>query len=430
MQNRVIGQHQRKRKSLFLSIFSLLFLCGPCNTVNNYFAPPVTPDAVAQIMLTAPKTVVLHRSADGESQEVLGEQARTVHQGDGITVRPRGEGLLQFSDDLWVRIFQTTNLEYQTEVDPSATPAHRLRLKGGVIVGESLAEQRAAQRLIIETDWAIIRNSGTRFWVYYDPATAINWVVVREGSVELQAINSGQSVTIEAGYQSWLLAGADPVEPVPASRSELERLGLTFPSMGDLSLGAITEAEWLSQPMVVQLIDTPTTPSLSVPPTDTPPQSALESSTDTPTPPVVEPATAIPIVSPEPTVAADTTGPIFLSELMYDPIVLYDSSCAPTSYIPEFRIFLDDPAGISSIEFLYLYVNAGQPLSPRFTGHMKATGLPQEFVLQLDIGEETRQYLHGEAGQIQYTIIATDNAGNITPLQDGKPIEIPIPMPC
>jgi hypothetical protein len=217
--------------------------------------------------------------------------------------------------------------------------------------------------------------------------------------------------------------------------------------MDELSLGAITETEWLSSLSGAPLVDAPTlqpvlptdtpfplvidTPTLQpVPPTDTPLVQVLDPPTDTPPEPLFAPATETPLAPPEPAVAADTTGPSFLSELLYDPIVLHDLSCAPTSYLPEFRIFVDDPSGISSVEFWYSYASGSQQRSEQFVEYMTATGAPQEFVLQLDIGEEARLYLGGQAGQLQYTLIATDNAGYSTPLQDGKPVEIPIPAPC
>lgn len=424
---------KQQKGKFFWGIFALLFFCAPCNALTEqkpWFRPRVTaPPAQEQAILTAPKTPVLHRTGSLEA-EVPHDQTAEVHKGDLVAARTGGEGLLQFPDAVWVRIFQNTSLHYKTEIDPNAAPVRRLFLQKGAITGESLAEQRAAQRLRleIETDWVVIREIGTRFWVYYDPVTGINWVVVREGAVELIAINSGQGVTIPAGYQSWVIAGDDPAEPVPASRQELAQLGLAFPSMDELSLGAITEAEWLLSPSGAPLVDTPTLQPVL--PTDTPLLPVIDPPTDTPPPPLFAPAAVTPLASPEPTVTADTMGPSFLSELIYDSIVLYDDSCAPTSYLPEFRIFVDDPSGISSVEFLYYYMSANQPLSAQLAGYMKATGAPQEFVLQLDIGEETRQYLRGEAGQLQYTLIATDNVGNIRSLQDGKPIEIPMPAPC
>jgi hypothetical protein len=421
---------QQRKGKFFWGIFALLFLCGPCNALREQVTPQeAAPTAQEQVILTASKTTVLHRVGSSEA-EVLLDQAAEVHKGDLVAARAGGEGLLQFPDAVWVRIFQYTKLQYKTEIDPNAEPVRRLFLEKGAITGESLAEQRAARRLNleIETDWALIREIGTHFWVYYEPETDINWVVVREGVVELTAINNGQSVTIPAGYQSWLLADGVPAEPVPALRSEITRFGFAFPPMDELSLGAITEVEWLSSQSSAPLVDTPTLQPVL--PTDTPVLQVIDPPTDTPPEPLFAPATETPLAPPEPIVAADTTGPSFLSELIYDPIVLDDHSCAPTSYLHEFRIFVDDPSGISSVEFWYFYSSANQTLSEQLVGYMKATVAPQEFVLQLDIGEEARLYLGGQAGQLQYTLIATDNAGNSTPLPDGKPIEIPIPRPC
>lgn len=410
---------QQKGKFFFWGVFALLFLCGPCNTLTEWMTPKATPTAQEQVILTAPKTTVLHRVGSSEA-EVLHDQTAEVHKGDRVTARSAGEGLLQFPDAVWVRIFQNTNLQYKTEIDPNAEPVRRLFLEKGAITGESLAEARASQRLVIETDWVVIRENGTRFWVYYDPVSGINWVVVLEGAVELTAINSGQRVTIPAGYQSWAIRGNAPAEPVPASRRELAQLGLTFPRMDELSLGAITEAEWLPQSIAPQIINTPTdTPALPAPPqpTDTPTETPIETPTETPT------------ITPEAPVIADAEAPI-IGELTHDPDLIVYSSCIADQPKVTFFVTVNDATGITSVEFQYRYWQSGQPVSSWASGSM--AGQPPTFSIVLDFVAEANKLFQGSNGRLEYQIIATDSVPgkpNSSATGEGNFVEI-LNSPC
>jgi hypothetical protein len=172
-----------------------------------------------------------------------------VEVGDAVTVDSDGQARLRFSDFLVVDVYRDTELssiEYTTSLDPDAPPVFKMRLEGGsmfsTVDAQVIAGRRVRPEQRIDTEWAVIKALGTRYWVHYDPDREITWVVVKEGVVSVTG--AGVEVLVQAGQQTWVEPGKAPVDPIPACRN---LIGDLFPLIDDLTNQARPDLELLCQ---------------------------------------------------------------------------------------------------------------------------------------------------------------------------------------
>jgi hypothetical protein len=175
---------------------------------------------------------VIYQPGTGSTAIVLTSTAQAVHRGDKFSVDDQGEAELRFPDDrLIVRVFRNSELalDFQgiSAGDESKVDSFGVR-RGAVF---AITPQDRASRHVsrVDTNWAVIETEGTQFLVYYNPQTEITWVVVTESRLKVSAarqgvIVPGQSVTVPAGWQTWIEPGKPPQQPVPATRAVLNRL--------------------------------------------------------------------------------------------------------------------------------------------------------------------------------------------------------------
>jgi hypothetical protein len=232
----VVGVHESAENG------GALIACGEIDA-SSQAAMTDEPD------LTAFAVDVTHRRPGAEPELVAIEERRVVEVGDAVDVNSVGEGWLNFADYLLVRIFRNSevSIAFAPEAAPDAPPVVAVELELGPLFGSlSEAQVRAGQRLTVSTKGAVITATGTRFWVYSDPALAIAWVVATRDEVEVAA--SGRTVTVPAGWQTWVEPGQPPRPPVPATRAAVEaRFPGIFPALQELTGGALRD-EAILQP--------------------------------------------------------------------------------------------------------------------------------------------------------------------------------------
>lgn len=194
--------------------------------------PPVNVNAVSSVRFRP----------NGGSEIALQDGTRQgAYKDDTVNVDVGGEALLNFPRGLIVRVFRDSELKLQGYVDPSVPVLQRFFLQVGTLFGARSTQGQAEQKVLVETQGgATIREVGTRFFVHYDQQRQITWVVVDEGSVEFTA--GGVSLIVQAGWQSWAVAGGQPEPPIPASRGVL---GTRFPIVDTLTDNRLLDGEVL-----------------------------------------------------------------------------------------------------------------------------------------------------------------------------------------
>ncbi len=214
----------------------MLIACGEIDA-SSQVALTDEPD------LTAFAVDVTHRRLGSDAELVSLEERRVVDVGDAVDVNSAGEGWLNFADYLLVRIFRNSevSIAFASEAAPDAPPVVAVELELGPVFGSlSEAQVRTGQRLTVSAKGAVITATGTRFWVYSDPASAIAWVVATRDEVEVAA--AGRTVTVPAGWQTWVEPGQPPRPPVPATRAAVEaRFPGIFPALQELTGGALRD---------------------------------------------------------------------------------------------------------------------------------------------------------------------------------------------
>ena len=180
---------------------------------------------------------------------------------------------ISWSIDVY-RNTEISDIQYTASVDPECSaglphaPGEGFSVQQPEHTGRSPASV-CKPEFRIDTDWAVIKALGTRFWVHYDEDREITWVVVKEG--EVSVTGAGVEVIVPAGYQTWVEPNKAPQEPIPACR---DLIGDLFPLIDELTnqdrqdLELLCRGQEARQPGTAQQI-TPTVQARIATPTAT-----------------------------------------------------------------------------------------------------------------------------------------------------------------
>lgn len=233
---------RHKVRVLMIGGVLLSFLAGCGIPARDTTASSVTPASsgasAATLWSQAADVTYLARDASGDQQETVpAVTSRDVATGDKVGVKDVGEALLEFRNKLEVRVFRNSTLSLDPRVKGDASTLERVRLTGGAAFNMPTLKEIADQRVRVETEWAVIEDSGTQFWVYEDSVSHATWIVVQQGTVKVTAkANVPQNVVVvPAGWQTWVEPNQAPQPPVPATRAAV---GNRFQSMDVLTHGA------------------------------------------------------------------------------------------------------------------------------------------------------------------------------------------------
>jgi len=238
----------RRNCKLMFAIAFLLSITLACASANRSRSPAPRPQAqpsstersTGVATLESRVTDVYHLPKNSARSLVAPGTIQPVSTGDGINVSTRGEALLRFREMLQARIFRDSQLEVEPSVDPTVSAA--IYLASGALY--STVSSQSGKHIQIATDGSQVIVTGTEFWVHYDAARRITWVVVLTGRVRVAA--SGMTVTVPAQFQTWIKTGLPPDPPVPATRLLADTL--IFPRIDDLTNGAIADGTVLANP--------------------------------------------------------------------------------------------------------------------------------------------------------------------------------------
>jgi hypothetical protein len=345
------------RLVLFLIVVATwLPACGSTST-----PPPAPSPGSAELYLHA-RTVSYQRGG-GAVRELTSPKA-ALGVSDAVTVDHSGEGRLLFGDYLEVKIYLDTELEIEGAPHPGAPQAYRMRLEGGSIYGTLSAQQLAEQRLQVDTQsqWTTITAVGTGFFVHDDRDREMTWVVVKQGSVKVEA--GGVEVIVEAGQQTWVEPRGTPKNPLEACRDLVGEGGKLFPKVDKLTNGALTDNFLLPCTVAGELPDTPTptatptsTGTITPTPTGTRTRTPTPTGTRTPTPTGTRTRTPTPTGTrtrtPTPTrtytpTPTRTRTPTFTPSPT--PVVLFDAKSPTVSLCGCTRVFWD-VEGVQAVYF-------------------------------------------------------------------------------
>lgn len=160
---------------------------------------------------------------------------------DAIRVTEGGEALLDFGDQILMRMFNDTEMQVvSADYAEDTPPVVVMHLFKGGFTGQLTAE--GAQVFYETPGGAAITVLGTDYFVAYDPDTEVTSAGNFSGQVE--ATSAGSTVMIEEGFYVEVPAGQPPgpQQPLPLSHADFEGRARALQS----PLSAVAEAgEWL-----------------------------------------------------------------------------------------------------------------------------------------------------------------------------------------
>jgi hypothetical protein len=370
------------------------------------------------------KEQVFVRPPEGEEVSLPLWGLRAVGNDDTISVDAGGEAWLRFLDYLLIRIFQTSELgpcldpdqsvrqasvTYCPDVVAGAPEDRRVTLLSGTIDVQT--------RIAIDLrtgSGTIIDVTGTHFIVHYDGRRALTWIIATEGTVAVTS--AGQTVLLDAGFQTQVVGNDPPRPSQPATRPDLEsRYPGVFPLLQDATNGALREEDVLGE-------KGPVTPS----PTAPLPFDQSPGPTETAPPAIDQPPSAPTIaaeVSPDGnevtltwTESSDDYGVVGY-EVYRNDFFLTSTDAGETAYT-------DTLLGLGDGEYTY-YVRAidsnGQPSgrSNEVTVHhtkctaVSSNGIAWDTVGQESVAIEAKEFEMGAAVQGQPELVYADLVSEI-----------------
>jgi hypothetical protein len=210
--------------SLLLLLLTLACVCsgsGPQPTpvveVRRATATPeLTPEEEPAGNLTPERDVVEHGDSANSLQQLF--SAAAFFEGDFMRISQGGEALMEIGTDLWLRLFNDSELNVVSVEAAEGTPLDvQLFLADGGFTGQLTAENGQAQ---FETPNGVtVTILGTSFFVGYDPSTADTTLVNFEGSIMYED-GSGENI-LAPGFMVTAPSGRQQ-EITPISMREFE----------------------------------------------------------------------------------------------------------------------------------------------------------------------------------------------------------------
>jgi len=168
------------------------------------------------VQANADKTNVTVRLA-GSEQPLSPPNSAQLQVGDGIQVDENGRALLRFSDFLTVEVLRTGDLQVQ-ELDLAEQSALAVFGQSGGAFVNDLAPGASGieRRVTVETDFAVITATGTRFMVVKEANSPLEWVFGLDAGADdlsVQARNDPSAPIVKevtSGQARWIAPVGEP----------------------------------------------------------------------------------------------------------------------------------------------------------------------------------------------------------------------------
>lgn len=199
---------------------------------------------------------VIYRQADESGQTACEEavppgDSRTIGEFDAVVVGANGRASLLRGPFLPFMVFGNSSVTVASDLETAGEPYPQLYLEEGAMwIGNPLQstkdaltavpedvtpgtiEPGAIPEVVIRTDEGSLTGFGGSFFVY--TSEGFTWLVVSGGAVEVTA--SGSTVSVPAGWQTWIEQGVPPQRPLPAARSVVDvQFQGSLPQIGTLT---------------------------------------------------------------------------------------------------------------------------------------------------------------------------------------------------
>ncbi|RLT36956.1 MAG: hypothetical protein DWI57_14180 [Chloroflexi bacterium] len=222
--------------------FLLMLLLAACGGGGNDTPP------LAFVQANADRTAVTVLVA-GSSQPLQPPDSARLQAGDGVQVDEGGRALLRFSDFLTVEVLRAGDLQVQQLALSEQSALAVFGQNGGAFVNELTPGAGGVDRRVtVESDFAVITATGTRFMVVQEANSPLEWVFGLDAGADdltVQAKNDPSRSRpivkpVESGMARWIAPVGVPSAGVSYDTAAVEswlaavERGESVPEVGEV----------------------------------------------------------------------------------------------------------------------------------------------------------------------------------------------------
>ncbi len=241
---------QKKTISRIAAIVFGLALVAGCNfpglgTPENGETPgprqdtPIPPGEDT-VSVTADRDDVQTISAAGQAQPLPAPGEKFLEIGDSVDVTEAGRAILQFADLLSVEVLRDGGLQLQAMDINDQSAFITVLQNGGVLVNDFDPQQEIDRRFIVQTEFATITATGTRFMVVKEEGSPLEWVVGLDAPPgDLQVTADGVTKNVVGSEARWIAPVGEPSAGIQAEMGAVQswignlQAGLAVPELGE-----------------------------------------------------------------------------------------------------------------------------------------------------------------------------------------------------
>ncbi len=211
-------QHHRLASRL---AFALLILnaCGPTTPSTSTPDRPPVPDTVE----TESNRDGVFTVRAGLREALPAPRQAFLSVGEGVDVDAKGRATLRFADLLTVEMLRDGELVLQELSADERSAIITVLQNGGALINDFNPQEEIARRFTIQTEFAVITATGTRFMVVREANTPLEWVIgldAKEGDLKVSA--GGETKTVAAGIARWVAPIGPPSAGISADMANVQ----------------------------------------------------------------------------------------------------------------------------------------------------------------------------------------------------------------
>jgi hypothetical protein len=159
----------------------------------------------------------------GRRETLPSPRQTLLNTGDGVDVNAQGRAILRFADLLTVELLRNGGLVLQELSADEQSAIITVLQNGGTLINDFNPGEEITRRFTIQTEFAVITATGTRFMVVREANAPLEWVIgldVAEGDLKVSA--GGETKPITTGIARWVAPIGPPSAGIPANMANVQ----------------------------------------------------------------------------------------------------------------------------------------------------------------------------------------------------------------
>lgn len=217
---------------LYTLLIALLTLaaCVPptTNTIQSEPPPNATPTpteaaAVEAVKVESNLDGVFTIATNGGRQSLPSPQQAFLKVGQGVDVDTTGRAILRFADLLTVEVLRDGELRLQELSADESLAVVTVLQNGGALLNDFNPQKEIDRRFTVQTEFAAITATGTRFIVVREANSPLEWIVGLDSAEnDLSVTADGVTKSVPTGTARWIAPVGEPSPGIAANMSNLQ----------------------------------------------------------------------------------------------------------------------------------------------------------------------------------------------------------------